>query len=72
MWACGGATKLADMNEPTSLTAVAVLNITPGSVNGRLTVEGVETRHVRSELELVAALEAMRDLVLDRARLRAA
>ncbi len=59
---------LRGMNEPTSLTAVAVLNITPTAVNGRLTVEGIDTRTIRSELELLSALESLRDLVLDRAR----
>jgi hypothetical protein len=68
MWGCGASPKLRPMNEPTSLTAVAVLDITPTSVRGRLTVEGVDTRTVRSEHELLEAIETMRDLVLHRLR----
>jgi hypothetical protein len=59
------------MNSTKPITAVAVLNITPGSVAGRITVEGLETRAFRSELELFAALEALRDVALEDARVAA-
>ena len=55
------------MNEPASLTAVVVLNIGPDAVDGRITVEGVERRRLRSETDLIRALEAVRELVAARA-----